>query len=132
MRVAVRPGQRLPPEETQKRRKKVLALCNGERTIAQIAEAVGATRTKVARDIEALRLAGKDAPTRKPGWRLNVSNHDRRGPKPKPEPIPYDVVVYADGSRLTVSHGVSAESARRMALAMSRGRQVVSHTVEAA
>ena len=41
-----------------------------------------------------------------------------------------DVVVYADGGRTTVSHGIGPESARRMALAMARGREVVSHTVE--
>jgi|DEB0MinimDraft_4_1074332.scaffolds.fasta_scaffold74899_2 hypothetical protein len=41
-----------------------------------------------------------------------------------------DVVRYAGGGRTTVSHGISPESARRMALAMARGREVVSHTVE--
>lgn len=50
-------------------------------------------------------------------------------PVKEPVRIPSDVVTYADGGRTVVSHGISAESARRMALALSRGREVVSHEV---
>jgi len=153
-------------KELAERRRQVLALADGEMTYAEIAEAVGATRSSVEKDISALRAAGLVPQiSREPRHKTSpavvakirrmydagksqsviasacgVSEYTVRkyGGRVKPAtPAPVreyvtiasDVVIYADGGRTTVSHGISAESARRMALAMSRGREVVSHEV---
>ena len=158
--MIVRKNKPMVPQELAERRKKVASLCDGKRSIAEVALMTGAPRSAVARDIEALRRSGRKIKVRQQGFRRisdqkvkEIHERQKSGQSEKeiaraldihlltvrqytkiPDVfrVASDVVVFADGSRLKVSHGVSAESARRMALAMSRGREVVSHTVEAA
>lgn len=152
----------MTPPKVAARRARVLELFDGVRTKAEIARMVGATKSQVVHDVDALKASGHVVDTKRdskkrmthddiarlaelrqmgiPRYRIasmlgfteaTIRKHWNGPPSPKAPAGRQDVVRYADGGYTAVSHGRGAESARRMALAMSRGRDVVSHTVEA-